>query len=234
MSGDAPHGRHDGDHRRSQERQFYQTAPTGWKAKPVGTLLKYQRIQKSWPALATLKGYRVMYVSRGALGDKVFETAAVYFPTKGRAPAGGRRVMAWDHGTCGVGDSAAPSRYPWLYPEPVTAPWDWYAQWVGKLGRMGYIVTCPDYEGLGTPGPHPYLHAASEGQATIDAVRAARQLAAKLGVRASASAGASPGIRRAARRRWPPPSSPAPTARDCRSRPASPSRRRSRSRRSTA
>ena len=165
---------------------FYQTAPTGWKAKPVGTLLKYQRIQKSWPALATLKGYRVMYVSRGALGDKVFETAAVYFPTKGRAPAGGRRVMAWDHGTCGVGDSAAPSRYPWLYPEPVSAPWDWYAQWVGKLGRMGYIVTCPDYEGLGTPGPHPYLHAASEGRATIDAVRAARQLAAKLGVRVSA------------------------------------------------
>ena len=165
--------------------KFYQSAPAGWKAKPVGTLLKWHRERRSCPALAGLEGYRVMYVSRGALGGKVFETGMVYVPTAGRVPRGGRPVMAWDHGTAGVGDSAAPSRYPWLYPEPATAPWDWYAQWVGKLGRMGYVVTCPDYEGLGTPGLHTYLHAASQGRATIDAVRAAKQLAAKLDVATS-------------------------------------------------
>ena len=100
-------------------------------------------------------------------------------------PPGGRPVVAWDHGTCGVGDSATPSRYPWLYPGPVSTPWDWYAQWVGKLGRMGYVVACPDYEGLGTPGLHTYLHAASEGRATVDAVRAAKHLAGELGVATS-------------------------------------------------
>jgi len=164
---------------------FYQTAPAGWQSKPVGTLLKWQRERHSWPALTTLKGYRIMYVSRGALDEKVFETGMVYLPTSGSAPRGGRRVMAWDHGTSGVGDSAAPSRYPWLYPEPDATPWDWYAQWVGKLGRMGYVVTCPDYEGLGTPGLHTYLNAGAEGRATIDAVRAARELSARLGVRTS-------------------------------------------------
>jgi len=164
---------------------FYQSAPAGWKAKPVGTLLKFQRTRRSCPALNGLEGYRVMYVSRGALGHKVFETGMVFLPASGRVPRAGRPVVAWDHGTSGVSDSSAPSRYPWLYPEPASTPWDWYAQWVGKLGRMGYVVTCPDYEGLGTPGLHTYLHAAAEARATIDAVRAARQLAARLGVATS-------------------------------------------------
>jgi hypothetical protein len=169
--------------------EFYRRAPAGWKAKPVGALLKWQPEPRSWPALAGLEGYRIMYVSRGALGGKVFETGMVFMPTAGRVPRGGRPVMAWDHGTSGVGASAAPSRYPWLYPDSGATPWDWYAQWVGKLGRMGYVVTCPDYEGLGTPGPHTYLHAASEGRATIDAVRAAKHLARELGVPTSKSWG---------------------------------------------
>lgn len=165
--------------------KFYQSAPKDWQAKGVGTLLKWQRESASCSALSGLRGYRVMYVSRGALGEKVFETGMVYFPVRGRVPASGRPVVAWDHGTSGVGNSAAPSRYPWLYPEPVSEPWDWYAQWVGKVGRMGYIVACPDYEGLGTPGLHTYLNAGAEGRATIDAVRAARVLARRLHVRAS-------------------------------------------------
>ena len=164
---------------------FYDHAPSGWRAEPVGTLLKWERVTASWPALHGLRGYRVMYVSRGALNEKVFETGMVYFPIGVPAPGSGFRLVAWDHGTSGVGDSAAPSRYPWLYPEPVSTPWDTYAQWVGKVGRMGYIVACPDYEGLGTPGLHTYLNAAAEGRATIDAVRAARHLAVRLGVRVS-------------------------------------------------
>jgi pimeloyl-ACP methyl ester carboxylesterase len=164
---------------------FYSSAPSGWQKKEVGTLLKYERESNSWPCLSGLRGYRIMYVSRGALGQKVFETGMVYIPTSGSVPKAGRPLVAWDHGTSGVGDSAAPSRYPWLYPEPVGDEWDVYAEWVGDVGTMGYIVVCPDYEGLGTPGLHTYLNAGAEGRATIDAVRAARALAAKLGVRAS-------------------------------------------------
>lgn len=171
---------------------FYHHAPAGWQAKPVGALLKWQRETRLSGVLHGLYAYRVMYVSRGAQdgaarGGKVFETAMVFVPKAGRVPSGGRPIVAWGHGTSGVGDSAAPSRYPWLYPEPASTPWLVYGSFVGKVGRMGYIVTCPDYEGLGTPGLHTYLNAGSEGRAMIDAVRAARHLAARLGVHASRS-----------------------------------------------
>ncbi len=170
--------------------KFYQSAPHGWQEKSVGTLLKYQRERHSCYALRSLKGYRVMYVSRGALGEKVFETGMVYFPVRGHAPVAGRPVVAFGHGTCGVGDEACPSRYPCLYPYGGHPAWDDYAQWVGQIGRMGYIMTCPDYEGLGTPGLHPFLNAGSEGRSMIDAVRAARHLAKRLGIRVSTSWGA--------------------------------------------
>jgi len=43
----------------------------------------------------------------------------------------------------------------------------------------GYVAVLPDYLGLGSsPGLHPYLHAASEASASIDLLRAARQLCA--------------------------------------------------------
>ena len=38
-----------------------------------------------------------------------------------------------------------------------------------------------DYEGLGTPGPHPYLIGSSEGRSTLDMVRAARKLNPDIG-----------------------------------------------------
>jgi hypothetical protein len=38
------------------------------------------------------------------------------------------------------------------------------------------VVVATDYEGLGTPGPHPYLVGASEGHSVLDAVRAADRL----------------------------------------------------------
>ena len=41
---------------------------------------------------------------------------------------------------------------------------------------MGYVVAATDYEGLGTPGPHPFLVGPSEGRAVLDIARAARLL----------------------------------------------------------
>jgi pimeloyl-ACP methyl ester carboxylesterase len=44
------------------------------------------------------------------------------------------------------------------------------------LGSTGYVTILPDYLGLGdSPGPHPYIHAASEASASIDMLRAARE-----------------------------------------------------------
>ena len=38
----------------------------------------------------------------------------------------------------------------------------------------GFVVVATDYEGLGTPGLHPYFVGESEGRAVLDAARAAR------------------------------------------------------------
>jgi pimeloyl-ACP methyl ester carboxylesterase len=47
----------------------------------------------------------------------------------------------------------------------------------------GYAVVRTDYEGLGTPGVHPYLIGRSEGRSVLDIVRAARAFDRKLGRR---------------------------------------------------
>ena len=44
--------------------------------------------------------------------------------------------------------------------------------------KAGYVVAATDYEGLGTPGVHPYLVGESEGRGVLDAARAAKALAA--------------------------------------------------------
>jgi alpha-beta hydrolase superfamily lysophospholipase len=82
-------------------------------------------------------------------------------------PPGGRRIVAWAHGTIGVAQKCGAS----LYPQSLT--------WIHGLDDMlarGFIVTATDYPGLGTAGPHPYLIGESAGRAVLDSVRAARKL----------------------------------------------------------
>lgn len=51
------------------------------------------------------------------------------------------------------------------------------------LGSNGNIAISPDYLGMGdSPGKHPFMHAKSEATASIDLVRAARELADTVGV----------------------------------------------------
>jgi pimeloyl-ACP methyl ester carboxylesterase len=49
--------------------------------------------------------------------------------------------------------------------------------------KAGYAVVRTDYEGLGTPGDHPYLIGVSEGRSVLDMVRAARKLDRRIGRR---------------------------------------------------
>jgi pimeloyl-ACP methyl ester carboxylesterase len=46
---------------------------------------------------------------------------------------------------------------------------------LAPLLANGFLVVVSDYQGLGTPGPHPYLDPKTAGYNIIDAVRAARQ-----------------------------------------------------------
>ena len=93
---------------------------------------------------------------------------------RGKPPKGGWPVVSWAHGTSGIADSCAPSRDP-------KGPYTFYAatQFSAWL-KAGYAIANTDYEGLGTPGVHPYLVGRSEGRGVVDIVRASRQLDGRL------------------------------------------------------
>lgn len=107
---------------------------------------------------------RVMYKSRSIAGDDIAVTGYVVTP-EGPAPAGGFKVVAWAHGTTGMADQCAPS----LNPLDDTAL-------INVLLAQGWAVAATDYEGLGTPGLHPYIVGESEARGVLDSVRALRNL----------------------------------------------------------
>lgn len=105
-------------------------------------------------------GLRIMYWTTDAEDDPRAATGVVVWP-EGEAPEGGWPILAWTHGTSGLAPHCAPSREPYLPP---------------AYGLEGVLVA-PDYVGLGPEGElHPYLSAAAEGNATVDAVAAVRSL----------------------------------------------------------
>jgi alpha-beta hydrolase superfamily lysophospholipase len=89
-------------------------------------------------------------------------------------------VIAWSHGTTGIGPACAPSRNPNLQIPGLNT----YEGLITRLLSDGFAVVGTDYPGLGFPGQvHPYLQQAPEGRAVVDSVLAARHVAPQLGRR---------------------------------------------------
>ncbi|WP_180136041.1 alpha/beta fold hydrolase [Acinetobacter sp. YH12070] len=137
-----------------------------------GTILS---IQAQTPDLFSnaAERYIISYRSRGVHSEPIVASGYVLLP-KGKAPKGGWPVLAWAHGTTGVADTCAPSG------DYADGPVHIYQQIAAKalnawLAR-GYAVVAPDYQGLGTPGGHPYMNAQSQLHTVVDAVRAMHQL----------------------------------------------------------
>lgn len=100
--------------------------------------------------------YQMPYIS-GIMQDT---TALVFYP-KTPKPKDGWRVIVWMHGTVGVSDRCAPSKNPLNKHFKLTAQ---------SILAKGYVIIAPDYEGLGSPGIHPYLNLKSEALSAIYAI----------------------------------------------------------------
>lgn len=107
-----------------------------------------------------------VYRSTGVHGERTLVSGAYYLPS-GPVPAGGWPVIAFAHGTTGVLEQCAPSHD------------------VGMFGNLGIVeallgrrlaVVATDYQGLGTPGPHPYLNADVAAANVLDSIRALHRL----------------------------------------------------------
>ena len=115
----------------------------------------------------------VLYSSRTPQGAKDAISGSVSVP-KGKPPKGGWPVITWAHGTTGVADVCAPSRD--FTGNPNVTGETYINDDLNAWLRAGYAVLRTDYEGLGTPGKHPYLIGTSEGRSVLDMVQAAREL----------------------------------------------------------
>jgi uncharacterized membrane protein HdeD (DUF308 family)/alpha-beta hydrolase superfamily lysophospholipase len=145
---------------------FY-AAPSPLPAGPPGTIIRSELIDGFHAGATT---YRVLYKSTGYDGRPTAVSGFVVVPD-GPAPAQGREVLAYTHGTVGVAPNCAPSLVKKRAEQPL------FVEGGAAFLAAGYVIAASDYQGLGTAGPHPYLVGASEAMNEIDIVRAARNLA---------------------------------------------------------
>lgn len=141
-----------------------------------GALLSVQPQAPAEAMANAARRYLITYRSRGVHGEPVVVSGYIVIP-KGEPPKSGWPVMAWAHGTTGVADICAPSGiYPggpeYGYQKLMNAALD---PWLAR----GYAVVATDYQGLGTPGMHPYMNATSAFHSVVDSVRAAHHLLPK-------------------------------------------------------
>jgi len=130
-----------------------------------GKLLRQEPLPESLMLANASKSLRVLYTSTDGVDGKtlIAVSGAIYFP-KGQPPRGGWPIVAWAHGTTGVADVCAPS---WM-PRSQRGS-DYLNAWLAQ----GYAIVATDYQGLGTPGGHPWLIVKSEAYSVLDSVRAA-------------------------------------------------------------
>jgi fermentation-respiration switch protein FrsA (DUF1100 family) len=141
------------------------------KAAP-GTVLSAAPLKRSlWIPGTTARAFKLTYVSTDQLGRRALSTGELFLP-KGRAPAGGWRLISWAHGTSGLADGCAPSN---VGPAEPKRDFTYLHNWM----KEGYAVVASDYVGLGTPGLPAYLGGRSEAHNIVDIVKAGRALASR-------------------------------------------------------
>lgn len=122
----------------------------------------------------------VLYQSIDLNGGPIAVSGTLAIPP-GAPPSDGWPLITWTHGTTGIGPACAPSKdqpagseHPYL--EPIRAMLDQYV-------KQGYAIAFSDFQGLGTPGLHPFLQGEAEARGALDIIRAARQIDPQIGRR---------------------------------------------------
>lgn len=157
-----------------------------------GALIEYEEL-RDWPVDDIRYGLQLAGLA--ALDHPDILPSTVYFIRyETQAPGGTVRestgiasipdadepapILAWNHGTTGVGDDCAPSS--WNAVGKIPLPGAAIGQALGWMAH-GYATVLTDYVGLGTEGSHPYIVSEAEGASVLDGVRALIELDRELG-----------------------------------------------------
>ncbi len=111
---------------------------------------------------------RIAYTSTSGITGERTEVSGSVFVPNGTPPPGGWPIVVFGHATSGMQPECGPSGSSTLLGLSPT---------VTALVKAGYLVSLPDYQGLG-PGTagHPYADATTVGYNVIDSARAAHRL----------------------------------------------------------
>jgi predicted esterase len=137
----------------------------------TGDILERHPLPEEMLPAHAADGTRVVYRGVGYDGARRAVSGSVFVPV-GSAPPSGWPVVSYAHGTTGLAAHCAPSRVGLTRQE---------REHVGRWLAAGYAVAATDYEGLATPGPHPYFHGEAVADDVIDIVRAARNVHDRIG-----------------------------------------------------
>jgi pimeloyl-ACP methyl ester carboxylesterase len=137
--------------------------PSDMPRKP-GELLRNEPL-KDVMLPAGMRGWRILYATSVDDNTPATAVATVFAPTD--PPAGPCPVIAWEHATTGLLQKCMPSL---LSMTTKGVPW------CNRIVMAGWVVVATDYSFAEKGGPHPYLIGEGEARATLDSVRAARQM----------------------------------------------------------
>ncbi|UVF80679.1 prolyl oligopeptidase family serine peptidase [Gordonia mangrovi] len=136
----------------------------------AGTLIAQVPLARGLSVPGAARSFRIHYATPDQHGRAATSTGAVFLPA-GTPPPGGWPVIAWAHGTTGLGDDCTPSAQPRSDRDSA-----YLAHWLAQ----GYAIVSTDYVGLGTPGLMSYLNGDSEAHSIVDSVKAAHQMGVPL------------------------------------------------------
>ncbi len=134
----------------------------------INTILAGQGIPQGVFTVAyDVKAYRVLYNTVDWDSVPITASGLLCVPVNPTCKVG---MVSYQHGTT-LEKNQAPS---------FLAGNEWFVALIGA--SIGYDAMEPDYLGLGTgPGFHPYQHAHTEATATIDMIRAAKEIVDTMG-----------------------------------------------------
>jgi len=138
--------------------------PTSDASRKPGVLLRSEPL-KDVILPAGVRGWRILYAT--TVDDNTPATAVATVFASTDPPAGPRPVIAWEHATTGLLQKCMPS----LLSTPTKG-----IPWRNQIVMAGWVVVASDYSFAEKGGPHPYLIVEGEARATLDSVRAARQM----------------------------------------------------------
>jgi len=128
------------------------------------------------------RAWKVLYRSTD-IHDVAVPVSGMVIAPGGKAPANGRPVVSWAHGTTGIARNCAPSMVDnpakdasfYFFPD---SP-DQMDSGIPGLTQMiaaGYVVAATDYSGMGAPGIHQYLIGPTAARNVLDGAVAAQQI----------------------------------------------------------